>query len=281
MTAKTIDGKKTAAWVLESIKPRVAALKKRGVTPGLAAVIVGDDPASKLYVKLKTKAAKEAGLSAFDHKLPEKTSESELLSLITQLNRDSSVHGILVQLPLPKHIDKRRVMSAVSPEKDVDGFNPLNLGKIFVGDESLAPATPKGVVKLIECATKIKGKEAVIVSHSTLIGKPLSLMLLARNATVTVCHEFTRDLALHTKNADILVSAAGVPKLIKAGMVKKGAVVVDVGVAKTKDGICGDVDFEAVKKKASRITPVPGGVGPVTVAMVIENTVTAAEKIHF
>jgi methylenetetrahydrofolate dehydrogenase (NADP+)/methenyltetrahydrofolate cyclohydrolase len=281
MTAKLIDGKSLAEGVRESLKPRVDALKKKGVTPGLAAVIVGDDPASKLYVKLKTKAASEVGINTVDRRLPASASEDELLGLIRELNKDSSVDGILVQLPLPKHIDKRKVMSAISPEKDVDGFNPLNLGKLFVGVESLAPATPKGVVRLIESVTKVKGKEVVIVSHSTLIGKPLALMLLARNATVSVCHEFTKDLASHTKNADILVSATGVPKLIKASMVKDGAVVIDVGVAKTKEGICGDVDFEAVKKKASCITPVPGGVGPMTVAMVIENTVNAAEGIHF
>lgn len=281
MTAELIDGRRISEEVKESLKPRVGALKEKDVTPALATLVVGENPPSQLYVKLKTKAAKEVGLNAVVSRLPADVSEIEIIELIKKLNKDPRVDGILVQLPLPSHISKKTVLEAVSPAKDVDGFHPINQGKIVFGDELMAPATPKGVVKLIESVTGLKGREVAVVSHSTVVGKPLTLMLLNRDATVTVCHEYTKDLASHTSKADVIVSAAGVPKLIKADMVKEGAVVIDVGVAKTVDGVCGDVDFDAVKEKASYITPVPGGVGPMTVAMVIENTVNAAEKIHF
>jgi len=277
MTAKLIDGRKIALQVRDSLKTRADVLKNKGVTAGLATVIVGENQASQLYVRLKTKAAKEVGLSVFDHILPPETTEEGLLDLIEQLNSDEQIHGILVQLPLPKHINKQNIMGAINPQKDVDGFHPTNVGRILLGDESLASATAKGVVKLIEGVSKLKGKEVVVVGHSTIVGKPLALMLLMRDATVTVCHEFTKDLASHTSKADILVSATGVAKLIKCGMVKEGVVVVDVGVSKTEDGLCGDVDYDTVKDKASYITPVPGGVGPMTIAMLVENTLNAAE----
>jgi len=276
--AKLIDGAKAAAALRASVKQEVAELKARGVEPALASVLVGGSAASKLYLKLKAKACREVGILNVRHDLPASASTGDVRSLLTQLNMDSDVHGILVQLPLPKAVDRNSILSAVDPRKDVDGFHPSNLGRLALGDETMPPATPKGIVKLLEAETKLKGKEAVIVNHSIVVGRPLALMLLNRDATVRVCHVHTKDLTAHTSSADVLITAVGKKNLITAAMVKKGAIVIDAGVAKTKDGIVGDVDFAAVSKKAKAITPVPGGVGPMTVASLLENTVAAAKK---
>jgi methylenetetrahydrofolate dehydrogenase (NADP+)/methenyltetrahydrofolate cyclohydrolase len=278
MTPKLIDGVKKAAEIKGELKKETEKLKGRGVTPALATILVGDDEASKLYLKIKKKACEEVGIKSIHRELPSEAPEQEVLSLIKKLNEDKGVHGILVQIPLPPHLNRCRILSSINPIKDVDGFHPENLGKLAHGDESYAPATPKGIVFLLEGVTKLEGRNVCIVNHSIVVGKPLALMLLNRNATVSVCHVYTKNLKEHTRAADVLVVAAGVPKLIKAGMVKKGAVIIDVGVNRTSGGLVGDVDFEAVSKKASHITPVPGGVGPMTVAMLLANTVSAAKR---
>lgn len=279
--AEVIDGRKISLGIREKVKAGVEDFRREyGFSPGLAAVIVGKDPASQIYVDLKQRACVEVGIKPFEYELPENTSEEELIKLVGELNPDSKVHGILVQLPLPKYINVRNVMSTVSPEKDVDGLNPANLGRLVAGAEVLVSCTPKGIMRMLDCLKiEVEGKHVVVVSHSTVVGKPLALMLLNRNATVTVCHVKTRDLGKHTREADILVSAAGVQGLIKGDMVKKGAVVIDVGTTKVGDKMKGDVDFEKVKSRASYITPVPGGVGPMTIAMLLENTLLAARKI--
>jgi methylenetetrahydrofolate dehydrogenase (NADP+)/methenyltetrahydrofolate cyclohydrolase len=274
MASRIIDGKKVAAKIRESVKRRAAKLSFK---PGLATIVVGNNPASRMYVSMKQKACLESGFYSENFELPERTSEMELIRLIGTLNNNQKIHGILVQLPLPKHINTERVMQSIQPEKDVDGFHPLNMGRLMAGDEYFAAATPKGIIRLLEeFKVKLEGKEVVIVNHSTVVGKPLALMLLNRNATVCVCHKFTEDLKSHTSNADVLISAAGVPNLIRGGMVKKGVVVIDGGIAKLGVKTVGDVDFEGVSKKASLITPVPGGVGPMTIAMLLENTLAAA-----
>ncbi len=271
-----LDGRETAANIRASVKKHAAELD---VKPGLAAVLVGDDPASQMYVGMKEKACGGAGFNSVRKQLSADTSETDLLQLIDELNRDEGVHGILVQLPLPDQINKDRVFKAVDPLKDVDGFNPLNMGALMAGDESMVAATPKGVIRLLEeYKVPLEGKEVVIVNHSTVVGKPLAMLFLNRWATVTVCHVKTRDLAAHTREADILVSATGVPHIIKEDMVKDDAVVVDVGISKKGGETVGDVDYENVKEKASYITPVPGGAGPMTIAMLLENTLHAAEK---
>lgn len=256
-----------------------ALVSGRGVTPGLATVLVGDDPASKMYVRLKHKACERVGIRAEDHFLPAEISQEELISLINTLNKDKNVHGILLQLPLPKHLFPQEAMEAIAPEKDADGFHPYNMGKLMIGDEGLVPCTPHGVIRALEeYNVPIKGKNVVIVGHSNVVGKPLAAMFLNRNATVSVCHVFTDDLKKHTLDADILVVATGVKHLIKADMVKEGVVIFDVGITKEKDGVYGDVDFENVIKKASLITPVPGGVGPLTIAMLMKHVLGCAEK---
>ncbi|OYT27609.1 MAG: bifunctional methylenetetrahydrofolate dehydrogenase/methenyltetrahydrofolate cyclohydrolase [Candidatus Altiarchaeales archaeon ex4484_96] len=276
---KLLDGSKLSAELREKIKSDAAKLNSRGIHPLLATILVGDDPASSLYVKMKTKAADAAGIQSKNFHLSSEVSQNELLELIDELNNDHTVHGVLVQLPLPSHIDVNELFNAIRPQKDVDGLNPLNMGALMSGDESLVSCTPKGVITLIEYeGIRLKGAHAVIVSHSVLVGKPLSMLFLNRNATVTVCHIHTRELAKHTHRADILVSAAGVPNLIKKDMIKKGAVVVDVGTSRVKDKLVGDVDFEGVKDKVQAITPVPGGVGPMTITMLLRNTLIAAEK---
>ena len=280
MTAQIIDGAKKASNIKASLKKEAYELEKKGVKATLATILVGDDLASKIYLNLKKKACDEVGVNSIQYELPSNTPEKEIESLIERLNNDSKVHGILVQLPLPKHFDRYRILSSVKPEKDVDGFHPVNLGRLAHGDESHAPATPKAVIALLEDAVALKGKNVCVVNHSIVSGKPLAAMLLNRNATVTVCHVYTENLKEHTSKADVLVVAAGVPKLIKEDMVSKGAVVIDVGVNKTDEGLVGDVDFESVKKKASYITPVPGGVGPMTIAMLLKNTLSAA-KNHY
>ncbi|MFH1722930.1 MAG: bifunctional 5,10-methylenetetrahydrofolate dehydrogenase/5,10-methenyltetrahydrofolate cyclohydrolase, partial [Candidatus Altiarchaeota archaeon] len=258
MTAVILDGRALAAKIRADVKGEVERCK---VPPGLATIMVGEDPASRVYVNLKQKACEEVGIKGIRKDLAADISEENLLSVIDELNEDDSIHGILLQLPLPGHLDLLTVLSAIDPNKDVDGFHPVNMGSLVAGDEeTFVPATPKGVMKLLkENEIEIKGKEVVIVNHSTIVGKPLALLFLNQSATVTVCHEYTKDLPSHTKKADILVTGVGKPGLITAEMVKDGAVVVDVGTAKVDDKIVGDVDFEKVKEKASYITPVPGG----------------------
>lgn len=273
MTAKIIDGKLKASTIKDNLKTKLA---DEGVTPSLATIIVGDDPASKVYLSLKKKACAEVGLKPKQIELTADTTLDDVLDVIHELNEDNEVDGILVQLPLPPQLDTYQILTAINPKKDVDGFHPVNIGRLAHGDESFAPATPKGIVSLLEDVTDLEGKNVVIINHSIVIGKPLALMLLARNATVSVCHVHTKNLSEYTLHADIIISAAGVPGLIREDMVPKDAIVIDAGVAKTEEGILGDVDFEAVKKKASAITPVPGGVGPMTVAMLLTNTVNAA-----
>ena len=271
-----IDGKKIAAKIKDRVREEVKSMETK---PGLATVLVGDDPASQLYVKLKGKACEEAGIRSEKYEFPGDAKDGEIIKLIRELNSNSSIHGILVQLPLPKHLNSQKIMAKISPEKDVDGFNPVNMGRLLIGDERFVPCTPKGVIRMLEHEkVGLEGKDCVIVNHSPVVGKPLAMLLLNREATVSVCHVKTKDLGKFTKEAEILVVAAGVPGLIKADMVKEGAVVIDVGINKTEDGIVGDVDFEAVKEKASLITPVPGGVGPMTIAMLLENTVMAAKR---
>lgn len=276
---KITDGKAVREYNLDKISERVAALKEKGVQPALAVIIVGNDPASRIYVNNKKNACERTGMRSLEFALPEETTTEELLDLIDRLNADKSVNGILCQLPVPKHIDKNAVLERILPEKDVDCFHPENVGRLSIGSGSLVPCTPMGMVKLLEYeGVDPTGKHCVIIGRSDIVGKPMAMLMLARNATVTVCHSKTRNLAEITNQADILVAAVGIPKFVKADMVKQGAVVLDVGMDRDENGkLCGDVDFEAVKEKASLITPVPGGVGPMTIAMLMRNTLTAAE----
>lgn len=288
MSAEIIDGFSIARDVREKAAAAAAELKVRGVTPCLAVILVGEDPASISYVTGKQKALAEAGMDGRDIRLPGDTSEQSLLGLIDELNRDAAVHGILVQLPLPKHIDEDKIIMAISPDKDVDGFHPVNVGNLMIGRKSYLPCTPHGVLVLLKTmGIPTSGRHVVIVGRSNIVGKPLSVLLLRKeyNATVTVCHTGTRDMASFTRQADILIAAAGCPGMITADMVKPGAAVIDVGVNRIPDSskksgfrLCGDVDFEAVKEKASYITPVPRGVGPMTIAMLMMNTVEAARN---
>ena len=279
MPAIIIDGKSLAATVRAAQKSAIESLAARGARPGLAAVLVGDDPASRVYVRNKARACEETGVRSESHEFPENVSQSTLIECIARLNADRAVHGILVQLPLPRQLDAARILAAVSPAKDVDGFHAVNLGALVQGRPGFVPGTPAGVMRLLEHAdVALAGKNATIVGRSTIVGKPLAMLLLQKDATVTICHSKTRDLASITRQADILIAAVGRAKLITAGMVKPGACVIDVGVNRMADGkLAGDVDFAAVKEIAGSITPVPGGVGPMTVAMLIVNTVRAAE----
>ncbi|MEW6688160.1 MAG: bifunctional methylenetetrahydrofolate dehydrogenase/methenyltetrahydrofolate cyclohydrolase FolD [Pseudomonadota bacterium] len=279
MPAKLIDGKSLAAATRAALKDEVARLAARGVRPGLAAVLVGDDPASHVYVRNKTRACEETGIRSEPCHLPADVPEKTLLEKIGALNADATIHGIVVQLPLPQGIDAGRVLAAVSPAKDVDGFHAENLGLLLQGRPRFVPGTPAGVLRLLEHAgVPLAGRSAVIVGRSNIVGKPLALLLLQKDATVTICHSRTPDLAAATRRADILVAAVGKAKLVTADMVKPGACVIDVGINRLADGkIAGDVDFASVKDVAGAITPVPGGVGPMTVAMLIMNTVRAAE----
>jgi len=279
MLAKIIDGKSLAAALRASLKSRIDALAARGVRPGLAAILAGDDPASRVYVRNKARACEDTGVRSEIHALPENVSERALLERIAQLNADRPVHGVLVQLPLPRHLDAHRVLDAVSPAKDVDGFHAVNLGALVQGRPGFVPGTPAGVMRLIEHAgVDLAGRQAVIVGRSNIVGKPLALLLLQKDATVTICHSRTRDLAAVARQADVLIAAVGRPGLITASMVKPGACVIDVGINRLADGkLAGDVDFDAVREIAGSITPVPGGVGPMTIAMLIANTVRAAE----
>lgn len=278
--SRIIDGKALAQLIEREVGSGVESLKSgRGITPGLATILVGNDPASKMYVRLKHKACERVGIKAEDYLLPEEASQEELLSLIDTLNKNTDVHAILLQLPLPKHLSPQLAMEAISPAKDADGFHPYNMGKLMIGDEGLVPCTPHGIIRALEeYNVPLKGRNVVIVGHSNVVGKPVAAMFLNRNATVSVCHVFTDDLKKYTIGADILVVAAGVKHLIKADMVKEGVVIFDVGITKEENNVYGDVDFEDVVKKASLITPVPGGVGPLTIAMLMKHVLLCAEK---
>lgn len=276
-----IDGKALAQRIRERIAKEIVELHaKTGVRPGLAAILVGDDPASHLYVKNKQKACDAVGIYVDEHKLPASTSQADLLSLIDRKNADSKIHGILVQLPLPKHINSKVVLDAVSPQKDVDGFHPYNFGRLAEGNPIFEACTPKGVIKMIESTgVLIEGKRAVVLGRSNIVGKPAALMLLHRHATVTVCHSKTRDLSAVCREAEILVVAIGKAKFVTADMVREGALVIDVGVNRLADGtFVGDVDFDSVSQKAGWISPVPGGVGPMTIAMLLDNTLESAKR---
>ncbi len=279
--ANLISGKEVSAKVKAEVREETAKLIEKGIKPGLAVVIVGDDPASRVYVNSKKKACEEVGFASFEYALPAETTQEELLALVDKLNNDKSVDGILCQLPLPKHIDENSVINAILPEKDVDAFHPFNVGKIMIGDFAFLPCTPAGVMELIDSTgVEISGKTCVVIGRSNIVGKPMSMLLLHRNGTVTTCHSRTKNLAEVCAAADILVASVGRPKFVTADMVKEGAVVIDVGINRLEDRtLCGDVDFENVEKKASYITPVPGGVGPMTIAMLMKNTLTAA-KMH-
>ena len=280
MTAKIIDGKAIAQEVRAEWKVRADALIARGTTPGLAVIIVGEDAASKVYVGNKVKACAELGLYSEHIALPADTPQATLLAKIAGLNTNPAIHGILVQLPLPKHIDSDKVLKAIDPSKDVDGFHPMNVGALVTGNPVLRPCTPYGAMKLLEkMGVEIEGKHAVVVGRSNIVGKPMALMLLHKNATVTICTSKTRDLERHTRDADILVVATGKPKMITGDMIKPGAAVIDVGINRMDNGkLCGDVDFDSAKEVAGYLTPVPGGVGPMTITMLVANTVEAAER---
>ena len=276
--AKILSGKEVSARIKEDLKAEVQDLKNKGVNVGLAVVIVGDDPASRVYVNNKKKACEDLGIYSEEYALPKETTEEELLSLIDELNEKKEISGILVQLPLPKHLDEELVINRINPKKDVDAFHPVNVGKIMQGNYDFVPCTPAGVMELIaESGIDICGKECVVVGRSNIVGKPMSMLLLHKHGTVTICHSRTKDLAEKTKRADILVAAVGIPEFIKGDMVKEGAVVIDVGINRVADKkLVGDVEFESCEKVAGAITPVPGGVGPMTIAMLMKNTVKAA-----
>jgi methylenetetrahydrofolate dehydrogenase (NADP+)/methenyltetrahydrofolate cyclohydrolase len=280
MPARIIDGKTIAAELRAAVATEVQRIVALGVVPGLAVVLVGENPASAVYVRNKSKQTVEAGMRSFDHKLPEDAPEREVLALVGKLNADPAVHGILVQLPLPKHIDSARVLESIAPAKDVDGFHEANLGALMAGRPGVVPCTPLGCMRLIEHAgVQIAGKHAVVVGRSNIVGKPVAMLLLQKDATVTICHSKTPDLEATVKRGDIVIAAVGRAKLVSAAMVKPGACVVDVGINRLPDGkLAGDVDYDAVKQVAGWITPVPGGVGPMTIAMLLENCLSAAAR---
>ncbi len=290
MTAKIISGTETAKTIREELKAEVAELKeKHNVVPGLVTILVGEDPASQSYVTAKNKTAHALGIHSEQVTLSADTSEQELLSLIEKYNKDTAINGILVQLPLPKHIDEAKVLDAIDPNKDVDGFHPVNVGKMVLGEQCFLPCTPHGILELlVRSGVETSGAEVVVIGRSNIVGKPMTNLMLQKraggNSTVTICHTRTKDMAAHCKRADIIIAAVGVPKMVTADMVKDGVVIIDVGVnriGKTADGkaiLAGDVDFDAVKEKAAAITPVPGGVGPMTITMLMKNTVQAAKQ---
>jgi len=281
LAAKLLDGKMISAELEEKLKLRVKALANKGIIPGLTVILVGEDPASQTYVSNKEKACARLGIRSNTIRMPEETTQQELENAILEANADPSVHGILVQLPLPNHLDSDRALSLILPEKDVDGFHDINVGRLARGLECTVACTPKGALYMLKQAgISISGKEAVVVGRSNIVGKPMAMLLLQENATVTICHSRTVNLAEHTRRADILVAAIGKPRFITADMVKEGAVVVDVGINRVDGKLCGDVDFEPVAEKAAWITPVPGGVGKMTIAMLMDNTVAAAEKVQ-
>lgn len=276
---KIIDGNVISAKVKDDVKKEVEKLKKKGITPCLAVIIVGSDPASRVYVNNKKKACEYTGMKSLEFALPEETSQEELLNLIDKLNEDKQVNGILCQLPLPKSIDEETVLNKISPEKDVDAFHPLNVGHIMIGDAKLLPCTPAGVVEMLEYSgIDPTGKSCAVIGRSNIVGKPMAMLMIQRNATVTICHSKTKNLSEITRNSDIIISSAGEKNLITADMVKDGAVVIDVSINRDENGkLCGDVDYENVKEKASYITPVPGGVGPMTISVLMKNTLMATK----
>lgn len=277
--SRLIDGKVISAAVKERVKNEVAQLNEKGITVGLAVIIVGEDPASKIYVANKKKACEALGIISEEYALPESTTEKELLALIDTLNAKKSINGILCQLPLPHHLDEKRIINAISPEKDVDAFHPVNVGRIMIGDYDFVPCTPAGIMEMLAYENiETEGKRCVVIGRSNIVGKPMAMLLLHKNGTVTICHSRTKNLKEICLDADILVAAVGKAKFVTADMVKEGAVVIDVGMNRENGRLCGDVDFEAVKDKASAITPVPGGVGPMTIAMLMQNTLTAAKR---
>ena len=290
MSARIIDGKQVAKEMREELKVKVATLKEQGIVPGLAVILVGEDPASKSYVSAKEKACEEIGVFSDDNRLPADVTQEELMAIVEAKNNDPKINGILVQLPLPSHLNESEVLLAIDPDKDVDGFHPINVGKMVVGEKAFLPCTPHGVVQLLaRSGVEIEGAHVVVVGRSNIVGKPVANMLLQKkenaNATVTLCHTRTKDMAHFTKQADIIIAAAGRPNTVTADMVKDGVVVIDVGVNRVEDAtkkrgyrLVGDVDFDAVKEKASLITPVPGGVGPMTITMLLFNTVESAEN---
>ncbi len=280
MTARIIDGAALSQRIREEVAQRVTALAAKGVRPGLAVVLVGEDPASQVYVRNKVAACEKAGLHSVKEQYPADLSEAELLARIDALNRDPSIHGILVQLPLPAHLDSHKVIEAIAPDKDVDGFHISNAGLLMTGQPLFRPCTPYGVMKMLEAeGVALRGAEAVVVGASNIVGKPMAMLLLAAGATVTLCNSKTRDLGAQTCRADVLVVATGRPRMVTGDMIKPGAVVIDVGINRGADGkLCGDVDFASAREVAGAITPVPGGVGPMTIAMLLVNTVEAAER---
>ncbi len=290
MTAQIIDGKQVAADMRAELKDEVTKLKEKGIVPGLGVILVGEDPASKSYVTAKERACENIGIYSDDNRLPIDATQEELMALVEKMNKDPKINGILVQLPLPKGLNEAEVLLAIDPAKDVDGFHPVNVGKMVVGEKAFLPCTPHGVIQLLKrSGVTIEGAEVVIVGRSNIVGKPLANMLIQKkpnaNATVTVCHTRTKDLTYHTKRADIVIAAAGRPNTVTADMIKEGVVVIDVGVNRVEDAtkkrgyrLVGDVDFETVKEKASFITPVPGGVGPMTITMLLYNTVESAKR---
>lgn len=280
MSATIIDGKAVAEELLSGLKGEISSMKARGVNPALAVVLVGDDPASAVYVRMKGQDCEKIGIRSITMKKPATMTENELLELIAQLNADASVHGILVQLPIPKHIDEKKIIEAIDPRKDVDGLNTINVGNFVTGGQALESCTPAGVIELLhKYNVPIEGRHAVVIGRSNLVGKPVSLMLLRENATVTICHSRTKNLGEIVRQGDIVVAAVGKAKMITGDMIKAGAVVMDVGTTKMENGkLCGDVDFEAAKEKAAAITPVPGGVGPMTRALLMKNTVLACKR---
>ena len=275
-----LDGKKLSEKIKENLKIEVEELKNKGITPGLAVILVGNEPASHTYVKMKKNACQNVGIYSVVHEFPESISEKELLSTIKMINENPNIHGLLIQLPLPKHIDTTKILEAVDPSKDVDGFHPYNMGRLVEGLDTFAPCTPLGVMEIFkEYNIDLKGKDVCVVGASNIVGKPMWALLLNAWASVDICHIETKDLASHTKRADIVIVGVGKPNLITANMVKEGVIVIDIGINRLDDGrLVGDVDFENVSKKASYITPVPGGVGPMTIAMLLKNTVKAARN---
>nr|WP_111298964.1 bifunctional methylenetetrahydrofolate dehydrogenase/methenyltetrahydrofolate cyclohydrolase FolD [Paracoccus saliphilus] len=281
MTAQIIDGKAFAARLRTRIATQVQALAGQGITPGLAVVLLGEDPASQVYVRSKGRMTREVGMASFEHRLPQQTSQQELLDLIQKLNDDPAVHGILVQLPLPSHMDEGAVINAITPEKDVDGFHILNVGRLATGQRAMVPCTPLGCLMLLrDHLGSLAGRNAVVIGRSNIVGKPMAQLLLRDSATVTIAHSRTEDLPALCRRADILVAAVGRPAFVKGDWIKPGATVIDVGINRTEDGLVGDVDHEGASQVAGAFTPVPGGVGPMTIACLLANTLTATARIH-
>ncbi|HHW45692.1 MAG TPA: bifunctional methylenetetrahydrofolate dehydrogenase/methenyltetrahydrofolate cyclohydrolase FolD [Clostridiales bacterium] len=278
--ARIIDGKEISAAFKERVKAQVEELKSKGITPGLAVIIVEGDPASRIYVNNKKKACEQLGIYSEEHALPNDVTQEELLALISSLNNRSDINGILCQLPLPPHLDEEKVINSISPNKDVDAFHPMNVGRIMIGNFDFLPCTPAGIMEMLRyCDIDVEGKHCVVIGRSNIVGKPMAMLMLHKNATVTICHSKTRNLKEITRTADILVAAVGKANFVTADMVKPGTVVIDVGMNRLEDGkITGDVDFKAVEPISSAITPVPGGVGPMTIAVLMQNTVTAARR---